>query len=102
MNDYYTSQQMQQPPSSQFHPQQHNVVISQSRTDSTKRASSSGNNTYLMPLRHETSFRQSPPSPSLAQAHNQQRQGVIHRANNQRKLNFGMVYGCIVLLYIYS
>lgn len=86
MNDYYTSQQMQQAPP---HIQASLQNQSQPRMDLSKRgpqpptSGHHGHPVYILPPRNEhPSYRQSPTPPQ----HQQQRQGVIHRTNPNRKL----------------
>ncbi|CAG7829944.1 unnamed protein product [Allacma fusca] len=91
MNDFYTSQQMQQPPPT-HQPQQspQNSVQQISRVDPIKRnvtpVSVTPATVYVLPSRHEGPYRQSPTPPTSHAAHQQQRQGVIHRANPQRSV----------------
>lgn len=87
INDYYTSQQMQNPPgvSPTSHIPQNS--IGQQRIDPSKRnsipsnISISGNPMYAVQSRPDIAYRQSP-SPSCP-PHQQQRQGVIQRANRK-------------------
>jgi len=94
MNDFYTSQQMQQPhPSvpSHIQPSLQQHQSQQPRMDMSKRGppptqgpppGHHGHPAYILPPRNEHPYRQSPTPP---QHHQQQRQGVIHRTNPNRK-----------------
>lgn len=92
INDYYTSQQMQNPPGVTQNPHLPQNAIGQPRIDSLKRNSGPtnvpvpGNSPIYgnLPQRQDIVYRQSP-SPSCP-PHQQQRQGVIQRANANRKL----------------
>lgn len=90
INDYYTSQQMQQPPPSQHPPQPSPSPLGQPRNvveqpQQKRNMNQQGGPMYMLPPRQEIPYRQSPP-PSSIPPPTHQRQGVIQRANTNRKL----------------